>query len=112
MKTKRYWLRGGLIVLLLSILLFIISLQFQRSTPILHEIGNLSSRIIEPGMILTYPLTEKCLLDNFWNNGYHSCPINPVLWQLMVVGLDVILYFLLGSLFGWFYGKIKKSRDV
>ncbi len=78
---KRYWLRGGVIgILIPSLALFI-------------PIGSL---VIAPLRVLTHPVLYAF-------HYYFGITSNPFIPLVMVF----VFYFIVGAILGWLYGKFK-----
>ncbi len=92
MKQTRYWLRGGILAMLLvvvvALLLFTLhsfSLQYLLLP-------------IFPGIWFVLSVTRASVLGD---------------WSYLIPGaavLSLALYFIVGSIIGWIYGKIKIGK--
>lgn len=100
MKTKRYWLRGGLIG---GFVIFILQISYWILISILN----------------------KCflMLGEEYNVGGPNCGLGlsintlPPIWMIIVgylIGwlviyvIPLLIGFIIGAIIGWFYGRIKK----
>ena len=112
-EKKRYWLRGGVIGLGLSILnilinsfnlLGILRKKFGIQWIIYLDFSRLFTKIV------TFPLFENI----FFKTGEMN--MGGEFRELMITGqvfgtiLIVLGYFLIGALIGYIYGKIKERR--
>lgn len=91
MKQKRYWLRGGISLLLVYIILvFLIS----RGSFYVSGDNTIILSIITP--VVT------------WFTSLHGS--SPVLQLTLVYLQGLVGYFAIGALLGWIYGKIKNRN--
>ena len=87
MKQKRYWLRGGIIS---TILLFL---------PLIYLQNNFDWEILKESVSFqVYILLNKLPLL--------FSPSN----QVSKIIIALILYFILGAIIGWIYGKFKNRK--
>tara|TARA_Y100000034_G_scaffold136573_1_gene213908 strand:+ start:1366 stop:1677 length:312 start_codon:yes stop_codon:yes gene_type:complete len=97
MKT---WLRVGLILSGVYLILFLVSflldylMQPNGFPPLFF--------LLFPSLLL--PLINNCLLGGFYGNTVHSC--NTILISIILVILNIIFYFFVGSIMG-----LVKSKD-
>ena len=99
MKQKRYWLRGGICLGILNIILAVGSI----ATP---ACGDLLAILFElpgiPFLFLFSVITEAI--------GWH---VSVRIMECQVLFLFGTLgYFLIGAVIGWIYGKIKNRNKV
>ena len=106
---KRYWLRGGMIGLIVGALLiaiYLISYKFLNT-----EILNYFVIIGLPGYFLTYLLGCK-----FFNTSWGGVPVAPLycdsLQAFVTIATALIAYIVFGILIGWLYGKIKNIKTT
>ncbi len=94
MQNKRYWLRGGIIILVLSLLTQLLTFIPQ---------GDLN---------LFYALTNGIALEGlslFYYTGYN---VGYITHPVIVIITSSIIYFCIGIIFGWIYGEIKNRNKV
>lgn len=97
MKQKRYWLRGGII---LVILVTIIEIIFgMLGTPALSI----------PGLFVALGVTHCPLLNSWSGNNPEYC--KPVVISLAIL-INFVFYFVVGSYFGRLYGWIKGRKQA
>ena len=96
MKQKRYWLRGGLI---LNAIVLILGFAFS----FIKGIGSLVALGI-PGAFFVYYGFCDVFTPNDWC-GQHLSQYSA--WALAII-FSLIFYFLVGSIFGLLYGTIKR----
>ncbi|OHA24032.1 MAG: hypothetical protein A3B11_01575 [Candidatus Taylorbacteria bacterium RIFCSPLOWO2_01_FULL_44_26] len=96
MKQKRYWLRGGVIFLSIYALLQIISM--------LTELNNGSVAIIF--YIINSPTWS--VLSLFVNQNTYTALHS----FFVIIPFSAVLYFIVGSILGWIYGKIKNRNKT
>ena len=107
MKTKRYWLRGGIILLMYSLIF---------SAPVLGKFGWGSSENFPFFLqIIFIVLGLPAFAYDVWlcgmgglSRGILSCNYS-VIWQFVYNIPLFISFFILGTFLGWLYGKIKNS---
>ena len=88
---KRYWLRGGVTLGLLDLVLVFLNIAFNPASGLI-----LALNIVQgPFSYLLYPILN---LDKMRGN----IPI-------LVVG-GLICWFIIGAIFGWLYGRIKNRK--
>jgi len=87
-KNKRYWLRGGVVGGVIGILIFAINYFLKESF----------------FMIFVAPIGLILMLFGDLNKE------NFILGGIIAILLIFIFYFLLGTIIGYIYGKIKQRR--
>jgi hypothetical protein len=108
--NKRYWLRGALIAVFVFVLLFVILFK-PGSQCSGHPCIPAVFIVAFPGWIIAYLLTQTIFISS--DGGTVDRPLHDFLSQwgisenVFVFTLCLIMYFLIGSLIGYFYGKIK-----
>ena len=109
-KTLPYWLRGGLIGLLIFTLLWTIPLLFGEFLPDL--IGNfytyLALSFIILALILRLPFGCETSLSFGGYSGPSPAYCDILSWVFILI-LGVLIPFLLGALIGFIIQKIKKN---
>ncbi len=105
---KRYWLRGGIIFLAYSIavsyLLFLSNVNLEHAP----DFVKLVIFILE----IPYWIYSVWLCGIGINPGdglLPSCNTSPI-WQFVRSLPLTVLFFMIGSMFGWLYGKIKNRK--
>jgi len=89
--NKKYWLKGGLILSVLSILLFSLGVK------VIFILGWLFLLLIDGlflGGTIKYPTFSGDTSD------------------FLSFLLSIIIYFVLGAFFGWIYGKLKTKKEI
>ena len=104
MIIKRYWLRGGIVALIIGAIYAVIYLVAYNYFNI--EIWNWG---IAPGIFLGIMFSVLLGCD-FWGGSNVGYCVSLQVISFVVVTL--IIYFIVGMFLGWLYGKIKKSRVV
>jgi hypothetical protein len=94
---KRYWLKGGIIVLLIATLLFVCLRLLGGLFPFLKMVG---FSLMLPG----------ALLGGFLN-GIVAPNYDLSTISVMPYLFFCIVYFVFGAIIGWLYGKIK-NRSI
>ena len=96
--NKRYWLRGGGIgigfIILLYITIWIFSMRFFDALFFIPRAGSL-----------------------FCYYAWIYDPYHPVYgidqrYVILLTSITIIMYFVLGAIGGWLYGKIKKRNSA
>ena len=87
MKDKKYWLKGGLTVSLIAFVVLFLG------TLVTNDISPIMSSLYFPGIWLAKAINADILF---------------FIPTAIVFGL--IVYFFLGSIIGWIYGKLKNSN--
>jgi hypothetical protein len=105
-KRYKYWLWGGIITPLSIIIIFLIYRLVW--VPIYSDSLWILIPLL-PGVLLTWPLTSKCLLSGFMANP-EVCPIDHITYRIIFVVSTLIAWFIIGSLIGYIYGKIKNRN--
>ena len=95
-KNLPHWLKGGIITVLIFISAFILSLFLPPYCP--HSVLGGCGLVIEP---FVYTLIPGWFITDFIDDGN------------IYVGFlaSFIVYFILGALIGWIYGKIKNNKQ-
>lgn len=88
-EQKKYWLRGGIVGLVVSLMLILFS--FRSSST--EEIA-LGLALTQPITILLYVLGLRNLMNNI---------------PILILG-GLATYFLIGALIAWIVGKIKEKK--
>ena len=116
-KKWPYWLKGGVAVIFWGSILelclnFVIGINSN-----VNSIGYaysvlffIAAVIFAPGILIAFPLSQKCFLDGFF--GSHGCPISQNSYGLIVLILNIIFYFAVGTFAGWLYGKNKNRNKI
>ena len=102
MKTKRYWLRGGVIsVILVGLITLILFILFPSQPNDMVPAASVPVLIgMAPVNLISYYLHINT--NFFWSSRLGS--------NIMTI-ISAIDYFLVGSILGWIYGKIKSRRQ-
>lgn len=95
MNQKNYVLRGGILLTVLWLLMNIYNYFFSSLVP------EILGWIMSPFYAIAY---LSCASGN---NTYEACTLYPALGLV----LSAILYFILGALLGWIYGKMKNRTS-
>jgi hypothetical protein len=96
---KKYWLRFGLILLIAYIVIgaisYVLIIECSAHTSGLDGFGCLKYSI--PLIIATAPFFER--INDFFPNG-------------IIFLLNAAVWFLVGSIIGWIYGKLKRWKET
>ncbi len=110
-KTWPYWLKGGIIAVLIYLLISIISLiEFQINYG-KSDMGTLGYWIIMLFGIFLFMFYEKLFL--FINYLFYQEPYpnkTELLPLIVFILLNAIIYFLIGSIIGFLINKIKSKK--
>ena len=90
---KRYWLRGGLIVVLIAVI-------------VLPLIGYLGVRKLGLGDEVILYLAPGLFAAGMASMGHEPSSFQFLQAVIIGIGLTILQYFLLGTLLGFIYGKI------
>ncbi|HTE48557.1 MAG TPA: hypothetical protein VK675_01455 [Candidatus Paceibacterota bacterium] len=105
MKQKRYWLRGGIIAVIIGAIFLIINL-----ISIKYFNTEAFNYPIAPGIFLGITFNYLAFKCDFWNGGGSwYCDTTGI---ISIIAFNLIIYFLAGILIGWLYGKIIKRNKV
>jgi hypothetical protein len=100
MNNKKYWLRGGLIFVIISILLMSTILFEIFDTPF----GNFNlMKDTSNNLLFTLPFSQCGLITQCSGEGCMIC----------IFAIPVIIlvdFFIIGTFIGWVYGKIKNRK--
>jgi len=109
---KIYWLRGGLFFAVLSLLIYTFSsffLIFYSSTSITNPSlvsGNITNLIwLATDKLSTFIVIGPGFLINFFD----SFPRGSVVMSAIVV---FVFWFVIGTILGWLYGKLKNKKHA
>ena len=100
MKQKRYWLRGGIITLIIVSTLMSLLYVIFPSKP-----GDFISAVEALVLLGMWPVTS--IISSNVYSFFHSSELGS---NLMTI-ISAIDYFLLGCALGWIYGKIKNRKQ-
>ncbi len=121
MKQKRYWLRGGVIAVFISSLLFFIVIvpSLDQMLAPLSE-NNAGSFLFRPFLFSLLYLLSLAIRAIFFsiflesNFEYNICRIlncgdHRTYFDFLII---IIIYFIVGAFIGWLYGKVKNRNKV
>lgn len=97
MKQKKYWLRGGVITVSIFFA-FLIVIYWSGQIRII----NAYRKVVCP----TTPCPEEMLVNVFGNESYVQT--SQILMEIVVI---IFILFLVGAIFGWFYGKKQNNNS-
>ncbi len=105
MPTKRYWLRGG-VVGVLVVLVFLLVDYMLFLTPFVFSSTDFGgfSFLLFLATAFTNPL--------FWLQEATGFPFSNYPGNLTMIFLDLLWFCVLGSFLGWLYGKIKNRNKM
>lgn len=103
-KNLPYWLKGGVIFLVISIFLHL----FIKLLYVLTPIVGISFLIWYPLSWILYFLPSLII---FWNSIFEPDTFIPIVSGTNVIHV-FIFYFIIGAIIGWIYGKIKSRKQL
>ena len=105
MKQKRYWLRGGITLTVISGVPLMIYVLMGLAGHIFESLSLPFVIIIYPGINLN-PLTNQCFLNS------PSCPVSQVMYSASIVIIILVFYFIVGAIIGLIWGRFKNRNKV
>lgn len=103
-KNWSYWLKGGIVAVIISIILLIIPFLLFLFITVDGYIGTIFFYIYFISLrISIFP----AFLMRFVQGASDSSAINVT---MLIVIISLITWFVIGAIIGWIYGKIKLKR--
>ena len=109
MKQKRYWLRGGLIGLVLGCILISIHFIFYKFFGV--EAFNYFVIAGIFGIVIVDRFFHCDFLDMGWTN-HHLPKYCNALEGVGLIISALFVYLVIGIIIGWFYGKFKNRNNI
>jgi hypothetical protein len=100
LNKKRYWFRGGILALLLYVVITAILIPFGDIDYLCSSFLYFSEWLIPPFICIDLLYINLILIGIF-----------GISFRFLLIIIPIIVYFLIGTLLGWIYGKIKNRKQ-